>query len=95
MMMPLLDYLNHSNKPNCIAMPHHDKVNDKSYLVLKALKDISPDEQLCLSYGELPNTHLLQKYGFVEHENPITQSVLTFPFLDYQTLTYEEVELKK
>ena len=57
--VPLLDFVNHAADPNCVAIPFHDAVDDQSYVVLKAIKDIEPNQQLTISYGELPNTHLI------------------------------------
>lgn len=63
-MMPLLDMLNHSNSPNVGVFPVHDRLTDKSFLALRALRDIKEDEQLTISYGALSNAHMVQKYGF-------------------------------
>jgi len=90
MIVPPLDFINHSSDPNVIVMPYHDKVSDHSYVVVQALKEISEGEQLTMSYGNLPNTHLIQKYGFVQHNNPLVQSVLQIPYHDYCALLYEE-----
>jgi hypothetical protein len=48
-----------------------------------------------MSYGPLPNTHLIQKYGFVERNNPVKQIIVRFPYHDYSALLYEEQTLKK
>ena len=65
MMMPFMDFLNHAPSPNSGVFPLVDKMQDNhSYLVLKALKDIEEDEQLTITYGNLSNMHLIQKYGF-------------------------------
>jgi hypothetical protein len=66
MILPLLDFINHSSEPNVVALPYHDRVNDNSYVVLQALREIQAGEQLYLSYGNLANTHFVQKYGFVQ-----------------------------
>ena len=59
-LMPFLDMINHSRTPNVAVLPHIDKFDgERSYLVLKALKDIQPNEQLSLSYGEFSNSHFL------------------------------------
>ena len=92
--VPLLDFVNHSHEPNCMAIPFHDKVDDQSYVILKATRDIEANEQVTMSYGDLPNTHLIQKYGFVQPNNPIKKSICTFPFREYDSLLYEEAELK-
>lgn len=44
MILPLLDYVNHSFDPNVIVVPAHDKINDESYVMLKALRDIDVGE---------------------------------------------------
>ena len=57
--VPLLDFVNHSPEPNCIMLPYHDKVAGQSYVILKSIRDIPKDEQVTISYGDLPNTHLI------------------------------------
>ena len=59
MIVPLFDYLNHSQTPNCVAVPYYDKLYEESFVVLKAIRDVAKDEQLTLSYGNLPNSHLI------------------------------------
>lgn len=59
MILPLLDYLNHSPSPNCVAVPLYDKLYEESFVELKAIKDIKKDDQLTISYGNLPNSHLI------------------------------------
>ena len=96
MIVPLLDMINHSLEPNCIVLPYHDKVSDTSFLTLQTLKPVSENEQLTICYGnDLPNTHLIQKYGFVTRENPVKKLVVTLPFHEYETIAYEETPLKE
>ena len=59
MILPLLDFINHSFNPNVIVTPHHDHFNDQSYVMLRAIRDIDAEEQLLMSYGPLPNCHFL------------------------------------
>lgn len=95
MIIPLLDFINHDADPNVVALPFHDKVNNQSYVYIEALRDIAPGEQICMSYGKLANTHLIQKYGFTTKNNPVKQSIVRFPWHDYSALIYEEMPLKK
>lgn len=44
MILPLLDLLNHAHEPNVGLLPLHDKLEDRSFLVLQALRDIEADE---------------------------------------------------
>ena len=44
MILPLLDYINHSFKPNVAVIPAHDKINEESYVMLRALRDIEAGE---------------------------------------------------
>ena len=94
MIVPLFDYLNHSPEPNCIAVPYHDKLYNESFIELQAIRDIAKDEQLCISYGDLPNSHLIQKYGFTLADNPQKKLVLNAPFYEYESVSYEEKDLK-
>ena len=59
MMMPLFDMLNHSSTPNVAIRPYQDRTESDSFLVLEALRDIKPNEQLTVSYGTLSNMHLI------------------------------------
>ena len=83
LMTPLLDMLNHSPDPNVAVLPHRDSIENESFLVLHALKDIEPDEQLTINYGNLSNMHFIQKYGFVvsnssQMNNNVLQGSLSF-----------------
>jgi hypothetical protein len=42
--LPFLDYLNHSFEPNCVVVPDHDRVNNNSYVMLRSLRDIQKGE---------------------------------------------------
>lgn len=44
MMMPILDLMNHSLDPNVGIIPYHDKMDNMSFLEVRALKDIAPNE---------------------------------------------------
>ena len=95
MIMPLLDFVNHSLEPNCIVLPYHDKVSDQSYVLLESIRPIKKGEQLTISYGsDMPNINLVQKYGFTTRGNPNKKVVANLPFHDYGTIAYEETDLK-
>ena len=101
LIMPLLDFINHApttetQGPNVVALPYHDTVNNESFVLLQALKDIKKDDQLLLSYGaKLSNSHLIQKYGFTLPNNSANNAVsLMLPYHDYQAVVNEESELK-
>lgn len=99
--MPLLDILNHSLQPNVAILPYVDKLDEKSFLVLKALRDIEPNEQLTISYGELSNIHLAQKYGTtlygagLEEQDKRNVVQANYTYGDYQQILYEEQMLKE
>ena len=91
MILPLVDMINHSFDPNCVCLPYHDKVTDKSYVTLQTLRPIEKNEQLTISYGQdLANTHLIQKYGFTVRDNPNQKLIMTLPYYEYDTIAYEE-----
>ncbi len=60
-MVPLADTLN-SNTSLCNAKLNYEK----TALVMIADKDIKKGEQIFNIYGELPNSEILRKYGYVE-----------------------------
>ena len=92
--LPLMDFINHSQEPNCIVLPYHDTVSDQSYAVLKTLRDIKENEQITIGYGDMPNTHLIQKYGFVLPDNQNKKINFNLPYREWQALLYEEEGLK-
>lgn len=92
-MLPLLDLLNHSNSPNIALRPTHDKVADRSYVTMTALQDISPHEQLTVSYGALSNIHAAQKYGMTmndERQQGLNTLQANYPYNDYTQVVFEE-----
>ena len=95
MIVPLLDFVNHSQEPNCIILPYHDRVTDQSYVILQTIRQIKKGDQLTISYGaDMPNMNLVQKYGFTTRDNPNKKVVTNLPFHDYGTIAYEETDLK-
>ncbi len=48
-----------------------------------------------MNYGNIANTHLIQKYGFTTRDNPVKQSFVRFSYKDYGSLLYEEMQMKK
>ena len=49
---------------------------------------------MTISYGDLPNSHLIQKYGFVQPDNPLKKINCSFTFREFDSLVYEEAGLK-
>ena len=64
-LLPLIDMCNHDFQPNAAV----GGTSKASTLHLKALRDITPGEDVTLSYGNLPNDFLLLDYGFVVENN--------------------------
>eukprot|EP00347_Sterkiella_histriomuscorum_P016609 403352531 len=97
MMLPLVDMINHSPsfQPNVVVLPYEDKLNSESYIIIQAIQDIQENEQLYQSYGNLSNTHLIQKYGFTLEQNPNNMIQHSFPFGSFERYTYEEQQLKR
>lgn len=94
-MVPVLDYVNHSQTPNCVINGFHDRVQDQSFVALQTIREVEPGEQLCISYGNLPNSHLVQKYGFTLHENSEKKVIMHVPMREHESVAYEEMALKK
>jgi len=80
MILPLFDFVNHSQEPNCVFNGFHHKLEDESYVVLQTLREIRKGEQLTINYGNLPNSHLIQKYGFTVRDNPRKKVLASIPF---------------
>ena len=66
-MIPVIDIASHSSNPNCEILDYGD-----SY-VIKAISDITTNEELTVNYGPLGNDELLEDYGFTIDKNPYNQ----------------------
>lgn len=56
---PILDMVNHHSNPNV------ESICDEHGCWLEALRDVEAGEEITLSYGDLPDSSLLLRYGFV------------------------------
>ncbi|OLL23179.1 Ribosomal lysine N-methyltransferase 4 [Neolecta irregularis DAH-3] len=63
-MVPLADLLNANTELNNGRLFHEEISLD-----MKALKPILKGEQIFNTYGDLPNSDLLRKYGYVQNDN--------------------------
>lgn len=64
-LLPLIDLCNHSLLPNSRLETSADGT-----VRLISSQDIPADEAILIDYGPLPNTALLQDYGFIIENNP-------------------------
>ena len=76
-LLPLIDMCNHDFGPNA-AVSGTSGTSGSSLLILKAVRDIAPGEDVTLSYGDLPNDFLLLDYGFVVEGNTHDNVKLSF-----------------
>jgi len=67
--LPIIDYLNHSFTPNCRAEPFYDDEERNSYILIISERDIDENEQLLINYGNFSNSFFLSKYGFCVENN--------------------------
>ena len=67
-MVPFADLLNHRTGFNNARL-----FFKRNYLVMRTIKACKRGEQLFNTYGELGNSELLLKYGFIDNGNPFTQ----------------------
>ena len=74
LMVPLIEFINHSFHPNCAIEP---STQPTEYLMqLTALKDINVGEQLLITYGDFANIQIINKYGFAIPNNPNNMIIL-------------------
>lgn len=64
-LVPLADLLNHSSTKNNARLYHRG-----GYLEMLAHADMAKGEQVFNTFGDLSNTDLLLRYGFIEESNP-------------------------
>jgi len=84
--IPVADMINHGNSPNVELL--YDE-NGSCQVVL--IKDVSPGEPLCLSYGDSTNpSRFLAQYGFL-NEAPATYCKILFsnPSREIQEIGYD------
>jgi hypothetical protein len=75
---PILDFCNHSERPNAFWQPTHDGIE----LLLNGT--VGKDTELVISYGPKSNSELFFSHGFILAENPIEQSSFLPPFFELQ-----------
>lgn len=93
---PIAEYLNHSNDPNWVLELSKKMIREVEVPIVKwlATKDILIGDQLMVSYGNLSNMHLIQKYGFTLEDNQYT-SVPFYPNWGIEKgILQEEMDLK-
>ena len=71
-MVPMVDFINHVTPKEAKAKV---KIAGTSGMVVEALKPISAGEEVTITYGELPNAHLLVAYGFSLAQNGMGSQV--------------------
>lgn len=79
LILPIVDYINHSSsEANCIAEPIYDSNKASSYVSIKAAKYIKENDQLFFDYGPMYNKKFMNMYGFFDSSNPIVESDFLF-----------------
>ncbi len=86
---PVVDYLNHSFEPNCVA------ARDKDLgVTVQSLRRIEAGEQLLINYGNMPNYALAHKYGFAVENSPFSSLHLAFNCSSYSAIINDGAETK-
>jgi N-lysine methyltransferase SETD6 len=75
-LVPFADTLNHVTGKNNARLYFKKQV-----LQMRAIKTIPPHQELINTYGDLSNSSLLRKYGFVDDPNPFDDVRLPFDLL--------------
>lgn len=71
LILPIIDYVNHSSiKHNLACEPTFDHLDKRSYLFVNATRNIKENEQLFFDYGPCTNKKFMHLYGFFDTENP-------------------------
>ncbi|KAF0473732.1 SET domain-containing protein [Gigaspora margarita] len=86
-LVPFLDFANHSLRPYA----RWELTNEGVELILTksdSPEPILPDTEICISYGDKPNSELLFIHGFTLNDNP--WSAISFPVPFYENDEFEE-----
>jgi hypothetical protein len=86
-MSPLVDMMNHSFDPNCRIEGIYYQHESESFVLVRAIKEITKNEELTINYGDYPNHDYLLKFGFVNEKNPYNELAITLDFNDYLEFT--------
>ena len=78
-LVPFLDFANHSAQPNSFWMIEDGKIE------LLPSQEFTKETEVCIKYGDVPNTEFLFNYGFMESrkESDTIYSPLTFSEEEY------------
>jgi len=88
---PIIDLLNHSDRPNAVIISEKDILENRFYYTVRSLRNISKGEQILVSYGEHSNLILAQRYGFVIENNPSSCIPVFFNGFDSVSSKYAEI----
>ena len=58
-LVPMLDSINHSEDPNCEVCFESD------YYIVRSIREIHPNEQIFVNYGNFSEERFLESYGFL------------------------------
>jgi hypothetical protein len=79
LILPIIDYVNHSSiDANILVEPVFETERSTSFLSIKASRDIREGEQLFFDYGPMYNKKFMNMYGFYDDQNPIQESDFLF-----------------
>jgi hypothetical protein len=76
-LVPFVSLLNHSPWPHIVRFSEVDAASNA--LQLRLLRPAAAGEEVCLSYGPLPNQDLLLFYGFAVRGNPSEAAEVELP----------------
>ena len=84
---PMLDMLNHKATVSTRASVIKNKFDDDDQILTLRTKQIaSQGDEVCISYGELPNRETLCRYGFIDIDNPCNTEELDIFMMNKPTL---------
>lgn len=94
LILPIIDYVNHSSiDANILVEPVFETERSSSYLSIKASRDINEGEQLFFDYGPMYNKKFMNMYGFFDDQNPVQET--DFLFITSSENLYSLLEFTK
>eukprot|EP01017_Pseudomicrothorax_dubius_P010207 TRINITY_DN13617_c0_g1_i4.p1 TRINITY_DN13617_c0_g1~~TRINITY_DN13617_c0_g1_i4.p1 ORF type:complete len:369 (-),score=60.31 TRINITY_DN13617_c0_g1_i4:61-1167(-) len=95
LLCPIVDLANHSFTPNTAIDGFYNATASESFVTLRSLREIAPEEEITINYGDLPNLDLLSRFGFTVPNNNFNTLSIPLNFDEWLEFAGQLFEFKQ